>query len=247
MKINWILCLSILLITVTACKKEISVQEVPLVKSDALIIGDPFDYGVNNLVIFPVGTTYIPEVHEPNRATKTIVNFVSANACSVSYDRYSKKEFINLYEDKNDIRNILFYDLKTGKTYSLLNETIHILSFSVHKEYKNPLIFFRVVKNDFNKDSIYNSKDPVMLYTSDLYGKNFTQITPDNEQFIDYTYYSETNTILIKTIIDSDHDVTFSNNDETNFREMKISDPSFGREIFKSELKDSLRSQIKLN
>jgi hypothetical protein len=84
-----------------------------------------------------------------------------------------------------------------------------------------------------------------MLFVSDIYGKNLTQITPDNEQFVDYFYYPQTQTILIKTIIDADKDKNFTNFDETNFREMKIKEPAMGREIFKKSLKDSLRIQMK--
>jgi hypothetical protein len=109
------------------------------------------------------------------------------------------------------------------------------------------LIFYRVVKNDHNQDSVYNSQDPVMLYISDLYGKRFTQITPENEQFVDYTYYPKTQSILIKTIIDSDHDKLFTNFDETNFRDMQIAEPSMSREIFQKSLKDTLRKQLQAN
>lgn len=258
MKIKFIFFTVVLLLSIVACKKNYEIRKPVLVKNDALIIGNPFDYGIDNLVIFPVGTNYKPVVYEAskeedetdsyeNGITKTTVCFASVNSVSGGYDRYAENEFVNSDEDKSDIRNILFYDLKTGETYPLVDETIHILSFSLHKDYKKPLIFYRVVKNDINNDSIFNSKDPVMLYISDIYGKGFKQITPANEQYIDYTYYSKNNIILIKSIIDSDNDKSFTSFDETNFREMKIEDPSMGREIFKSSLKDSLRIQLKTN
>jgi GH15 family glucan-1,4-alpha-glucosidase len=114
----------------------------------------------------------------------------------------------------------------------------------LHKDYDNPLIFYRVVKNDNNKDSIFNKNDAVMLYVSDLYGKNFTQITPEDEHYVNYTLYSERKTILIKTIIDSDNDSSFTVVDETNFREMSLDKPAMGRSIFSNTLKDSLRSLL---
>ena len=76
--------------------------------------------------------------------------------------------------------------------------------------------------------------------------KKLTQITAVDEHFLDYNYYPQTGKILIKTIIDSDSNKVFSNSDETNFVEMSTSNPAFGREIFSEDLKNSLRSQIKL-
>lgn len=252
MKTKIIFSSLILFLFCTACNKKKTDKPI-LIKNNALIIGNPFDYGIDNILLFPVGSNYnqINEEEKENSKSLEISNTdksnlsFSVNASTVLYDRTAEKEFLNTDEDKFDIRNILFYDLKTGLTYPLVNDTLHILSFALHREFGKPLIFYRIVKNDYNGDSIFNSKDPVMLYSSDLFGKNFTQITPENEHFSDYTYYKQTQTILIKTIIDSDKDKNFTNFDETNFREMKTQEPSMGREIFTKSLKDSLRSQIK--
>lgn len=238
------------LVVFTACFRNKS-DKPHLKKNDALIIGNPFDYGMDNILIFPVGSNYKPVVYENrsleiNKLTPSseVLNF-TLNSGTSFYDRTAKEEYINTDEDRFDIRNILFYDLKTNKTYPLVMDTLHILSFAMHKEFAKPMIFYRVVKNDYNKDSVFNSQDPVMLFVSDLYGRDFKQITPANEQFIDYTYYAQTQTILIKTILDSDTNKYFTSFDETNFREMKIDEPAMAREIFKKSLKDSLRIQLK--
>ena len=238
------------IIAFTACNKR--KDKIVLKKNNALIIGNPLDYGMENILIFPVGSNYKPIIYDNiesgNEKDKQISykNNVSFSQNKSSFhDRSAEVEYINTDEDKFDIRNILFYDLKSGQTYPLVKDTLHILSFAMHKEFGKPLIFYRIVKNDYNKDSIFNSQDPVMLFVSDMYGKNFTQITPSDEQFVDYTYYKQTQTILLKTIIDSDKDKKFSNTDETNFSEMKIKEPSLAREIFKKSLKDSLRAQLK--
>ncbi len=242
--------IAIIAISLSSCTEK--VDKPVLKKNNSLIIGNPFDYGIASTLIFPVGSNYKPVVYESEErekvaksiSDKSTLNFVS-NASSVMYDRTAEVEFKNSDEDKFDIRNILFYDLKTGETYPLVNDTLHILSFAMHKEFPKPLIFYRVVKNDYNNDSIFNSKDPVMLFISDLYGKGLKQITHANEQFVDYTYYKQTNTILIKTILDNDKDKDFTNFDETNFSEMKIQEPAMAREIFKKSLKDGLRNQLK--
>lgn len=244
----------IIAIACTSCfnKKE---TVAPNAGSLALVIGNPVDFGLDSVIAFPVGANYNPKINEKRKediAKNGTVNngatssFSFTKSTTNNYDRNASSEFINSSENDFDIRNILFYDKLTGKSFPLINDTLHILSFAIHKEFKNELIFYRIVKNDINKDNKYNSADAVMLYTSDLKGKKFTQITPENEQFFDYFYYPETNTILVKTAIDIDKDNKFTEIDETNFREMKIADPKFGREIFTSSLKDSLRKQINI-
>ena len=233
-------------------------EKVP-VKSDALIIGDPLDCGLDSLLIFPLGSSYYPEVINPD-----VINVVgeenasfegtygnssnvafSQNSNSRLYDKSAAVEYVNDNAEDYDIRNLLFYDMFTQESYPLVLDSLHILSFALHKEYDRDLIFYRVVKKDFNEDMKYNSLDPVMLYVSDLDGRNFTQITPDDQHFLDYTYYKETQSIMIKTVLDSDKNKAFMSNDETSFSSMKIMEPAKAKEIFSDDLKKSLRSYLK--
>ena len=240
----------------TACKRKSKVpppaSATPVNMS--LVIGNPVDYGFPNLIIFPVGANYNPAIKEaPVEDRHDKISTVAVKEGALAFvqntydnkiDRSSSNEYINTSENDFDIRNILFYDKSTGQSRPLFSDTLHILSFAIHKEFSRPMIFFRIVKRDVNKDKKYNSADAIMLYVSDLDGKNFTQITPENEQFFDYFYYPETQTILVKTALDIDQSNSFTNLDETNFREMKIKNPRMGREIFSKSLKDSLKAQM---
>ncbi len=231
------------------------------VKSDALIIGDPLDCGLDSLLIFPLGSSYYPDVTEPKvnenvdglasaRGYKGTLNtrseqIVFAANTDSYFDSNASVEYVNEKSEDYDIRNLLFYNMYTQESYPLVLDSLHILSFAVHKEYTRDLIFYRVVRNDFNDDKKYDNLDPVMLYISDLDGTNFTQITPDDQHFIDYTYYPETQSIIIKTMLDSDGNKEFLSNDETSFSSMKIMEPAKAKEIFSADLKKSLRSYLK--
>lgn len=244
MRNQHLLPLCLLFIFLYSCKEaEVRTEkkEVKIKKNNSLVIGNPLDYGLQDFLIFPVGSDYYAQVFE-----KPVPNTVSVSmsfACNVGTfnDRTANVEYINNAVDQFDIRNILFYSQITRKTYPLVTDTIHILSFALHKDFSNPLIFYRVVKKDFNNDSLYNDSDAVILFASDLYGKHLVQMTPDNEKFLDYFYYQKTQTILVKTAIDADKDKRFTFGDETNFREVGLKEPAMGREIFAKSLKDSLR------
>jgi hypothetical protein len=244
-----------LLVSCSETKTERQVTKVE--KSDALIIGDPIDCDLDSLLIFPLGSSYNPEVTNPQEELEDGTQVsgyngtlnknkvqLSANTLTL-YDVQARVEYVNEQDDDYDIRNLLFYDMYSKETYPLMLDSLHILSFAVHKEYEHDMIFYRVVRNDFNDDEKYNSLDPVMLYISDLNGKNFTQITPEDQHFIDYTYYEETQSIMIKTVLDSDNNKAFLPNDETSFSSMSILEPAKAEEIFSDELKTTLRSYLK--
>lgn len=218
--------------------------------TSGVVIGNPFSYGLSNYMIFPVGSNYSPSIYDDPRIQQEWIAVngtgsvgFSSNTSGVMNDTYATSgyEYVNPNTMFCDIRNILFYEMKTGATHPLTKDTIHILSFAIHHDFSRPQIFYRVVKKDINNDSMYNEKDPIVLMTSSLLGDSLTQLTPDDEQFTEYFYYKDTQTILIKTNMNPDNDTSFVTMAETNFREVRLSTPSMGREIFSQGLRDSLR------
>ncbi|MCU0431948.1 MAG: hypothetical protein MUC87_00680 [Bacteroidia bacterium] len=225
--------------------KQTKTTVTPVPKTHSLVIGNPVDCGIDKMQIFPVGANYKPSVTEKPEEIKSISIGFSANSGSTTYyDRNASAEYVNNDENSFDISNILFYNIETDITHALFTDTVHILSFALHKEFPTPLIFYRVVKKDINNDSIYNIEDAVMLYCSTLNGENLTQLTPDNEQFREYFWYPKSNKLLIKTAIDADNSKSFTTGDETTFRSVDILAPALGREIFSKTMKDSLRKQV---
>lgn len=232
--------------------KPIPNEHAVSVKHDStgVVIGNPFEYGISSYMIFPVGSNYSPSIFDDPRiaedfyavnGTYNISMSANCGATSTWYDQTANAEYINTNAMFFDIRNILFYEKKTGKSKPLTKDTIHILSFAIHYDFNRPQIFYRVVKKDINNDNMFNAKDPIVLMTSNLLGDSLTQLTPDDEQFTEYFYYKDTQTILIKTNMNSDNDTSFATVAETNFCEVHLSHPEMGREIFSKVLRDSLR------
>lgn len=250
MKILYTLPAAVIGIAMFSCKPASPGITVSKGKdSTGVIIGNPFSYGLSNYMIFPVGCNYNPSIYDNPQVAQDFINVnsgavtMTANCSATFYDSNTRggNEYINPYSQYYDIRNILFYDKQTGETHPLTQDTIHILSFAIHNDYKRPQIFYRIVKKDINNDSMYNELDPVMLYTSNLLGDSLTQLTPDNEQYAEYFYYEDTQKILVKTNMNPDNDTSFVTMMETNFREINLSHPQMGREIFSQGLRDSLR------
>jgi len=258
MKIQLLYCLVPLTIAIFACSEE---KEKPQEKStnNALIIGDPMDCGLDSISVFPVGASYNPKVigsddrkdvaeeraveanQDELRTSEVSFSANTVGTGTYMWDTKAQIEYTNQDEDNLDIRNLVFYNFQTGKTYPLVEDTIHILSFAIHREYTKPMIFYRIVHRDYNRDGKFDGNDPVSLYISNLDGTDFVQITPSTEHFIDYSYYPSTQSLLIKTAIDSNKDLKFLVNDETNFRRMDLLKPAMAKNIFDDNLKNTLR------
>lgn len=233
-------------------KKE-EVEERKLSTSDELSIGDPLNYGLDSMLVFPIGRGYYEaEIKDDkkkkraggSRRTKVSQVEFSPNTNLRPYDKTAEEEYVNRDLEKFDIRNMLFYNSFTQEKYPLTERTLHIISFGLHSEYGRKMIFYRVVLNDYNGDGFFNDDDPVVLCVSDLYGQNFVQVTSDEERFIDYTYNEETKTIMIKTLIDSDSNKKFNGVDEVCFSTMKVLEPAMATKIFTDDMKQSLMSDF---
>jgi hypothetical protein len=249
-RILFFLC-SVLILLITSCAEKGERGSMMIAAEDtvrALIIGDPCDIGFNNLLLFPVGTNYKPIIHEPAVDRTLISNnqlsFV-LNGASNKFDRLASAEFINSDAENYDIRNVLFYDLIKGVYKRLTTDTLHILSFSVHKEFSRPQVFYRAVRTDYNQDGQYDMHDAVILFRSNIDGSEFVPLTPDNQSFNDYFYYPAQNRILIKTLVDIDNDGSFTLVDETNFLSVDLMIFEPGRDLFSVSLRDSLRAEIR--
>ncbi len=250
------LLFSITSLILFSCSKPLEPKkEVPIIADKSLIIGDPVDNILEGHLVFPIGSSYRPEIYNPIEDNYRSLKF-NYNATSmykseittydVSYDNHATHEYVNDETSTFDISNILFYNQKTKESYTLTNDTVHILSFAIHKEYENPQILYRVVKSDYNQDSTFNSKDGVMLYSSSLDGKNFVQLTPSYQQYLKYFYYEESQTILVKTMIDADSTNSFDAFDETNFVLVDLKEPKLGTELFTDSTKNILKNQLNI-
>jgi hypothetical protein len=150
----------------------------------------------------------------------------------------------NEYYSIGDVRNMIFYNKFSKEYYRLLNEDLRISRFIIHYEFNPDLIFYEIIKSDFNGDSSMTIADGVTLFVSNKDGKNFKQVSPDNEQFLVYNYYAETQSLLIKSRKDSDHDNQFTNVDEYRFTEVDLNNPGIGRDLFASEFTEEMKKLV---
>jgi len=107
--------------------------------------------------------------------------------------------------------NIAFYDTQTGLSKLLSSgPAIRINAFQRNKA----MMIYSVTSLDYNGDGKLNEQDPTYLYTSDLLGNNFRQITPDRFNVRNFQVTNKSALIVIQAQMDLNKDKKFGVNDQ---------------------------------
>ena len=158
---------------------------------------------------------------------------------------YSYKEMPN-----NGYWNVLFLNTNSNE-YNLLTEN-KILILDYNYKYgseegmnifkKTNHIFYSGRTLDYNKDKILNEVDPVYLFVSDKFGKNFRQLSPNNYSLHSWKYIKANNKIIITAYKDSNKNTAFDDKDEISTFEVILDQNEKPREIFPNKLKEKLKT-----
>ena len=70
---------------------------------------------------------------------------------------------------------------------------------------------------DTNKDGKLNDADIKSLYISSIDGKNFTKLTSDFQELIDWKYIAVKNSLYFRTIEDTNKNGEFDKDDTTHY------------------------------
>jgi len=121
---------------------------------------------------------------------------------------YSYKEMPN-----NGYWNVLFLNTNTNEYHLLTENKILILDYNykygneegLNISKKTNHIFYSARTLDYNKDKLLNENDPVYLFVSDKFGKNFRQISPTNYSVNNWKYISANKKIILTASKDSNN------------------------------------------
>lgn len=148
--------------------------------------------------------------------------------------------------------NIIFYNKNNGQSHLLLNKKAIISSFYFpnKKEYEKDkpvlkFLLFGISENDTNGDGIINERDAVIVYLSDLAGKNLQQITPKNTQLIDWEIDENSDMIFLRIRKDSDNDGQFTERDSITVLKVNVQNPIIGTEITTDKIQKKVKSIIR--
>ena len=87
----------------------------------------------------------------------------------------------------------------------------------------NHVMVYTMMDMDTNKDGKLDTSDIKALYLSDISGGNFTKISTDFQELIDWKLISSKNRLYYRTVEDTNKNGEFDKNDAVNYYYIDLS------------------------
>jgi hypothetical protein len=168
-----------------------------------------------------------------------------------SYDDYGSSG--SSYYGRGPYYNLVFIHKKTGEAKSLLESKGFIEGvYFPEKDYRDktkesPLTFllYRIAMIDTNQDGVLNGKDALSGYISNADGASLVQITPENTKMEWWRYDSESKTLFVKVVNDSNKDKKFKWDDTEALLAVDMMSPKIGKEVISEDIKSKISKILK--
>jgi hypothetical protein len=205
----------ILMVTLVSCKKEESPKpkviyqdtskaktEVPEDTTQIEIADLPIHMEGTNYLIFPIGT-----VSSDKKGIKS------------SYDSNTGYTVSNYgeYQITGYLQNLKFQEIGQDTIYALTQKNVLIETATYLKNIavktKKQLMVFTLADSDTNKDNKLDNNDIKSLYVSDISGRNFTKLSVDFQELIDWNLIEAKSQLYYRTIEDTNKNGEFDKED----------------------------------
>ncbi|GAA4279576.1 hypothetical protein GCM10022259_43010 [Aquimarina mytili] len=173
---------------------------------------------------------------------KVILPISTQNASGGS--RYTSKSY---YADSYpNYWNLIFYDVKTGKTKLLTKKKTRISDFTTNFKNVGPIlkksVLYRAGDTDYNLDKKLTYLDPEQLFISDIDGNKLLRLSPVDENLIEYEIVPNTDKIIFRTLRDSNRDKKFDEKDDKVWYLIDLSTASKAIEILNQEKRKEIEN-----
>jgi len=120
------------------------------------------------------------------------------------------------------LRNVKFQKVGEDSLHVLTDKVLMIERMSYLKSKK--MIVYVLADADTNQDLKVDSDDIKSLYLSTDMGKNFTKISPDVQELIDWNFIENTNKVYFRTIEDANKNGEFDKKDKLHYFSVTLSE-----------------------
>lgn len=209
--------------TVVSCRDE--VQKQPKVIYDAsnkakviaktdstqIEVADlPIQMEGTNYLIHPVGDLRVYE-----RGTKS--RYGSSSVSDLSFTISNLGD----YEITGYLQNLKFQKVDSDSIRPLTDKPALILTATYLKpvadKTKNQIMVYTLADSDTNKDGKIDASDIKTLYLSDISGANFTKISEDLQELVDWSLIESKSRLYFRTIDDTNQNGQFDKNDVLHY------------------------------
>lgn len=213
----------------SSCKNEkptpkVIYEEVKKPKAAEQKVVDTTSIKVADLPILMEGTKYL--IH-PVGDVRVYDNLRSSYGTSkVNQVSYAISNY-NQYELTGYFDNLKFQHIDSTSIYPLTDRKIQIqtvtyLNTIASKSSKKILIYL-LVDADTNRDGNVNQNDIKSLYLSSIDGSNFTKISDDFNEVVDWSVVESLNRLYFRCIEDINKNGAFDKNDKVHYHFVDLS------------------------
>jgi hypothetical protein len=184
-------------------KEEIKTDTSRILVADLPILMDG-----TSVLLHPIGEYSVPE-----------------SASKVKYSSSEKENFVisnsSEYEITGYLSNFKFQQIGSDSLTVLTDKPVLIERATYLKSFadksKKQLLVYVLEDMDSNKDTKLDNSDIKNLYISDINGKNFTKLSADIQELIDWNMIEAQNRLYFRTIEDINKNGAFDKDDKVHY------------------------------
>jgi hypothetical protein len=218
MKSPFLIYFVLIVLIFNSCKDE---QEQPkVIYSDSQKVTeskiDTTSIKIADLPIFIEGTNYLLHPIGDVRVYGGSRSYGSgSSSISFSISNYSRFELTGYLE------NVRFQHKDSTSFYSLTENSIQIQTVTYPQSFsessKKQILVYTLTDEDTNRDGKIDSKDIKSLYVSQINGSDFTKLSPDFQEVIDWNIIVVQGKLYFRTIEDINKNGAFDKNDTVHY------------------------------
>lgn len=207
--------------TVFSCREEVKKPKVSYDVSNKVSItkADSSQIEIADLPIQMEGTDYlihpVGDLRVFERGTKARYGSSSVNDVSFTIANLGE------YEITGYLQNLKFQKTDSDSIRPLSDKPILILTATYLKpvadKTQNKIMVYTLTDSDTNKDGKIDTSDIKTLYLSDISGENFTKVSADLEELVDWSLIESKNRLYFRTIEDTNQNGQFDKNDVLHY------------------------------
>jgi hypothetical protein len=220
---NQLYILFALSIVLFSCKKEekakpkvkYTEKEVKAPQKDTtkLEVADlPIQFEGSSALVYTIGNLTLGDINKKGSYETTSYEGVAGFNVSNSMEN----------EITGYLQNLKFQAVGSDSLHVLTDKVMLIERVSFIKS--NKMLVYVLADADTNQDGVIDSNDIKSLYISSELGKNFTKISSDLQELVDWKFMSSTNKIYFRTVEDANKNGEFDNKDTIHYHFLNIKD-----------------------
>ena len=221
--------LGIALLSLVSCKKEETTPKVKYEDSKSKVEtaakADSSSIKIADLPILMEGTKYLihpigdVRVYEDY---KSVYGSSKTNQVSYAISNYNRFELTGYFT------NLKFQNIDSTEVRTLTKDRIQIQSVTflntIAEKTKKQILVYNFVDNDTNKDGNVNQNDIKSLALSNIDGSNFTKLSEDFSEIMDWNIIEAQNRLYFRCIEDINKNGAFDKNDKVHYHFVNLLD-----------------------